>query len=122
MRLHFKGTNYEIPLDVQERATKKINVIAKFVETKEGDEAQVYFELGREVESHQHGRIWRAEIQVDQAGERTRAVRTEESLDSAIDRACKELEQELRKIKTKRVKLARKGGGMLKSMLRGFRS
>lgn len=122
MHIHFKATNYEITLDIREFATKKLSSIAKFVGTEEKSEAQLYVELGKVSEAHAHGRIWRAELNFDQGGKRLHAEATEESLEDAIDRSCEDLAQLLRNNKTRKETLGRRGGRMLKSMLRGFRS
>ncbi len=122
MQINFKATNYEIPLDIRDFATKKLSSISKFVGTEEKSEAQIYIELGKVTEAHAHGRIWRAELNFDQGGRRFRSEATEESLEDAIDRSIEDLTHALRSDKTRRETLGRRGGRMLKSMLRGFRS
>ena len=122
MQINFKATNYEIPLDIRDFATKKLSSISKFVGTEEKSEAQIYIELGKVTEAHAHGRIWRAELNFDQGGKRFRSEATEESLEDAIDRSIEDLAHALRSDKTRRETLGRRGGRMFKSMLRGFRS
>ena len=122
MQIHFKATNYEIPEEVKDFATKKLSAITKFVGTEEQSEAQIYLELGKETEAHAHGRIWRAEINFDQGGKRFRSTSVQESLEDAIDRAIEDMSRELRTAKTKGESIVRRGGGAVKAMLRGFKS
>lgn len=118
MELHFKGTNYDITPEVRAFAEKKLGALTKF--DRKGS-AQVYVELGRETGAHANGRIWRAELNFDVEGQRLRAEATEESLEDAVDAAIAELSQALRSHKSKAESLGKRGGRMLKSMLRGFR-
>jgi ribosomal subunit interface protein len=119
MQLQFKATNYDITDDVQAYAEKKLSALEKFDKS---NSAKVYVELGRETGAHAHGRVWRAEINFDMEGARLRAEATEESLEAALDSAIGELSQGLRTHKSKQETLGKRGGRMLKSMLRGFKS
>lgn len=118
MQITYKGTNYEITADIRAFAEKKFNALTKFT----GDDDQLYVEFGRETGAHQHGRIWRAELNLDKEGARFRATATEETLENAIDRAIGDLSRELRSAKTKKHGFIKRGGAAVKSMLRGFRS
>ncbi len=122
MQIHFKAMNYEIPLAVREFAEKKLSALSKFLGSEEKGESDIYVELGRETEAHAHGRVWRAELNFDQDGKRFRAVATEESLEDAIDRSIEDLTRELRTNKGRKESIMRRGGGVFKNMLRGFKS
>ncbi len=122
MQLHFKATNYEITPEVRDFATKKLSALSKFAGKEDQEEVQVYVELGKETEAHAHGRIWRAEINLDKDGERFRAQSTRESLEDAIDATIKDMSQSLRAHKSRKESFSKRGGRMLKSMLRGFSS
>ena len=119
MEIHFKGTNYDMPVKVSQFAKQKIDMLKKYVGNKD-EAARAYVELGQESEAHQNGRIWRAEINFDIDGSRYRAVAIEETIENAIDQAVGELAGELRKARERKQVLARRGGATLKSMLRGF--
>lgn len=120
MQTHFKATNYELTEEIQNFTLKKLSAISKFVGKEEETEANVFVELGRETGAHAQGKVWRAEFNFDQGGKRLRAQATEEVLEDAIDRAIKDLSRELRNDKSRRESLGKRGGRMLKSMLRGF--
>lgn len=122
MQITYKGTNYEITSEIRTFAEKKLSALNKFEGKNVSTEALLYVELGRETEAHQNGRVWRAELNFDKEGSRFRATATEESLEHAIDRAIVELSRELRTAKSQKESLGKRGGAMLKSMLRGFRS
>ncbi len=119
MQLQFKATNYEITEEARASFEKKLSALEKF---DRNDTAHVYVELGRETGAHAHGKVWRAEINFDMEGARLRADATEESLEDAVDSAIAELSQGLRTHKSKQETLSKRGGRMLKSMLRGFRA
>ncbi len=117
MQTTYKGTNYELTAAIQTFAEKKLNALRKFTT----DEDHVYVELGRETEAHHHGRVWRAELNLDKEGTRFRATATEETLENAIDRAIGDLARGLRSAKTKKQGFIKRGGAAVKNMLRGFR-
>lgn len=121
MQLHFKATNYELTAEMEAFATKKLNALSKFVGKETDSQVHLYVELGRETGAHSHGRVWRAELNMDKDGDRFRAEATQESLEDAIDATVRELSQSLRSHKSKRESLGKRGGRMLKSMLRGFK-
>ena len=120
MQTHFKGTNYELTEEIQNFTLKKLSAISKFVGKELETEAQVFVELGRETGAHTQGKVWRAEFNFDQGSKRLRAQATEELLEDAIDEAIKDLSRELRSDKSRRESLGKRGGLVLKSMLRGF--
>ena len=120
MKLTFKGTNYDITGEILAFAEKKISALQKLAGDESMSEMRVDVELGRETEAHQNGRVWRAELNVDKAGDRFRATATEESLEDAIDRVIGDMARELRSAKNKKQGLMKRGGAAVKSMLRGL--
>ena len=119
MQIHFKGTNYEITEEASTHARKKLQSIRKLL-GKGKHAAYAYVDLGKETEAHANGRIWYADINLDSNGNRFYAKATEETLENAIDRAVNELKSELLTARKREQSLMRKGGGMLKSLMRGF--
>lgn len=77
-------------------------------------------ELGRDAGRPRHGKnIWYAEIQIIRPGQpNVRATNRSESINGAIDDAKEELERQLRSEKGLQTKMVRKGGAMLKRLLR----
>ena len=84
-------------------------------------EAHLFVELEKVQPAQQNGPIWRAEFMFEIPGEVIRSEATEHSFDTAVPKAVGDLSRKIRRYKNKRNSLSKKGGAMLKSMLRGFR-
>lgn len=119
MQIHFKGSNYELSGQITKLARKKVEGLRKFC-GKDGSLARAYVDLGKESEAHANGRIWRADINFDVNGNRFYAKAVEESMEKAIDKAVSELGSEIKTARKREQSLVKKGGGMIKSLMRGF--
>ena len=117
MQIHFKGTNYELPSDVSALAKRKVDGLSKYL-GKGKENARAYVDLGKETEAHQNGNIWRADINFDIDGNRFYAKAVEDSIEKAIDRSVSELAKELQTARKREQSLARKGGSIIKSLMR----
>ncbi|MES2931288.1 MAG: HPF/RaiA family ribosome-associated protein [Patescibacteria group bacterium] len=119
MQIHFKGTNYELPANITALARKKVEALTKYIgDSKEN--ARAYVDLGKETEAHQNGTIWRADINFDVEGNRFYAKAIENSIEKAIDRSVNELARELQTARKRQQSLMKKGGGVIKSLMRGL--
>lgn len=121
MQIHFKGTNYELPANISALARKKVEGLRKYA-GKGKDNARAYVDLGKETVAHQNGNIWRADINFDVDGNRFYAKAIEDSIEKAIDVAVRELTSELQTARKRQLSLMKKGGGALKSLIRGMQS
>ena len=119
MQIHFKGSNYELSDQITRLARRKVEGLKKFC-GKDASLARAYVDLGKETEAHVSGRIWRADINFDVDGSRFNAKAIEESIEKAIDKAVSELASEIKTARKREQSLVKKGGGMLKSLMRGF--
>lgn len=122
MEIHIKGTHYEPTPELADRAREKVLALKKF-KRYFGDEsglAKAHIELGKESADQKNGPIWFASINVDIGIEHFHARHTAESLEIAIDETAAELAREVRKMKDRKRSALIKGGGILKSLLRGF--
>lgn len=117
MQIHFKGTNYELPVTISTLAKRKVEGLAKYL-GKEKENARAYVDLGRESGAHQNGSIWYADINFDVKGSRFYAKAVEDSMEKAVDRAVQEVSRELQTARKRQQSLTRKGGSIIKSMLR----
>ena len=117
MRINIKKTNYEMPEMVGEYVEKKLAAIEKFLDESEG-EAICDAELEHKY-AQRHGRVFRAEINLNVHGEFFRVEAKEESMNAAIDAVHDEILRRLRKSKTKFMSRIRRGGEKIKKMLRG---
>lgn len=115
MQLKIKATNFEMTADISAYLDEKMASLERLV----SDEAARFeVELGRTAGHSQQGDVWKAEIIVNQNGERLYAVAEKESVKAAIDIAKDEMLQQLRKGKKKNTSLARKMAARLKKFAR----
>jgi len=119
MQIHFKGTNYELPVNITTLARKKVEALKKYIGDRQ-EIARAYVDLGKETEAHQNGAIWRADINFDVDGNRFYAKAIEDSIEKAIDKSVIELARELQTARKRQQSLVKKGGGVLKSLMRGL--
>ncbi|HEX2792675.1 MAG TPA: HPF/RaiA family ribosome-associated protein [Candidatus Paceibacterota bacterium] len=119
MQIHFKGTNYELTSEHTAHAQKKLEGLRKYL-GKGNEYARAYVDIGKETEAHQTGRIWYVDINFDADGTRFYAKAVEETIESAIDRAVGDLASALHTARKRHISMVRKGGVMLKGMMRGF--
>lgn len=118
MQIHFKGTNYELPANISALAKRKVEGLTKYL-GKGKEHARAYVDLGKETEAHQNGNIWRADINFDIDGSRFYAKAVEENIEKAIDRSVNELASALQTARKREQSLAKKGGSIIKSLMRG---
>lgn len=119
MEITFKGTQYDLPQKVTERASSKLQTLKKYL-GKSSDTAHAYVELGKETNAHQSGDIWFASVRVAFEGQSYTARALESSIDTAVDRVVDEMSTELRKAQQRERSLFRKGGNAIKQMMRGM--
>jgi ribosomal subunit interface protein len=117
MHIQFKGTNYELAADVTARAERKIGQLKKYL-GKRSEPTQVFVELGKDTGAHQSGAIWRTRINLIVVGVQHHAEAVAETMEAAIDKATSDLRSELQRATRKNESLFRKGGAMMKSLLR----
>ncbi len=115
MQINIKATNYELGADTRAYAEKKLGAIEKFLDESQG---VVLCDVELEHETaQQHGRIFRAEINLNAHGEFFRVEESAESMQAAIDAAHDEILRRLKKGKTKHMSMIRRGGAKLKEMM-----
>lgn len=116
MQVNIKTTQYNLTPEVREYLDTKLAAIEKFLDESRGV-AICDVELEHE-HGQQHGRVFRAEINLNAHGEFFRVEESAESMNAAIDAVHDEILQRLRKGKTKHMSVIRRGGARLKEMLR----
>ena len=120
MDIQFKGTNYEPTAELLERMTKKLGSVERYLGS-EADAAQMFVELAKDTNHHQTGDIWRAEMNITVTGTFYRATAVRDTMENAIDSAIAEVKKEIERGRKKGHSLTKRGGNMLKSLMRGFR-
>lgn len=117
MQIQFKGTNYELTDEITDFAERKFSSLKKFLGKPEKPNL-FYVDLGKTTEAHQSGAVWYADVAVALDGERYYAKAESENLRAAIEKAGKELYQELRTASKKRHSVAKRSGSRLKELFR----
>lgn len=117
MDLRIKTTDYQLTDETRSYLDDKIASIKKILGN-EAASARCEVTLGRAVGHSENGDVWRAEIIVQNSGERHVAAARAESINAAIDQAKDEMLQQLRKSKGKEVSLMRRMGARLKKFAR----
>ncbi len=120
IKIHkIKGTNMELTQAISNYATKKVSQLEKFVSA-DDTSAAVDIEVGKTTAHHHAGDVFRAEFNLFVGGKQYNAVSQKEDLYAALDDVKDEIARELSKTKTRTRDLARRGGAMVKDMVRGF--
>lgn len=114
MKTIITGKNLEITEAIDSYITKRFDGIVKFLD----DSALVEVEILRTTYHHKSGEIFRAEVNIMNKGDHTRAAAEEEDLYKAIDKLRDETVHILSSKKGKRQNLWKRGKLQLKKMLR----
>jgi ribosomal subunit interface protein len=118
MDVRVKGTNYSIPPEVESYLYERLNPLTKLL-GEHADVARCEVELAKDAGRPRHGaNIWVAEIHLVYPGGSVYARNNSESINGAIDDVKEEVERQLRREKRLHVRILRKGGAMLKRLMR----
>lgn len=115
MIVSLKGTNIEITESIQEYFDEKIIKLVEKLISKNSEVVKLNLEAERTTRHHRHGKIFRAEANLSIGKILLRAEALGENLHEAIDLLEEELRREIKKFKTKKTALDRKGARVLKS-------
>ena len=111
-----KATRFVMTPETESYLQERLSALEKLIDLSDTT-LKCDVELSRET-GHQHGDIWRAEINLAHKGEVVRVVADGESIHAAIDAAKDEMTSRLRRSKDKLVSTLRRSGVMLKRWLR----
>lgn len=118
MKTNIKATGIELTEAISDYALKRLEALEKYLGNNEGVVAEV--ELGRSTKNHKSGDFFKAEIHLSGGGIDLYAVAEESTLYAAIDLVKDEMVRNLTQDKGKKETMARRGGRMLKDMMRGL--
>ena len=117
MDIRIKTTNYTMMPEISNYLDKKLNHIEKlFDESRE--EARCEVEVGRAAGHPERGNIWRAEINLKHKGQVFRSETTAETVNAAIDGVKDEITHQMRRDRKLHMRLVRRGGAIIKRMIR----
>lgn len=115
MNIIIKAKNLELTEDLKEFIEEKIGGLKRFTKIlqkkdsfKKGkDSGEFFVEIERETNHHKKGNIFRAEARVHLPGKTLVAISERDDLKRAIVEVKDELQQEIKKYKSKTAKLVR---------------
>lgn len=117
MRHTLQATNMRLTDPIRSYVEGKLAAIERIVDPRDTS-VHADLEVGKTTKHHQHGSIFRAEINLHLAGSNLRAVAEEEDLYAAIDAMKDDIVRQLHKVKTKRTDVARRGARSAKRRTR----
>lgn len=121
MTINIKATNTELTPAISSYVEEKVRGVEKFINAKDPSGVLANIEIGLSTKHHQSGKVFRAEINLHIDGKYLRAVSEQEDLYAAIDDMKDEIIREIKAYKDKKRDLVRKGGAIVKDLLRGIR-
>jgi ribosomal subunit interface protein len=118
MDVRVKGTNYVISPEVERYLDERLNALTKLL-GEHANVARCEVELARDAGRPRHGaNVWVAEIHLVYPGGSVYARNNSESINGAIDDVKDEVERQLHREKKLHIRILRKGGAMLKRLIR----
>ncbi len=114
-RINTKATNITVTPHLEILLEQKFAPLGKLLDDKGDTHCEIELE---KVAEHQSGKIFRTEVNLFNGGKLYRTEATEEQIEQAIDTARNELKHELQHAYGKRRSLLRRGGQMIKNMMR----
>lgn len=115
-----KATGFEFTTAITDYLEKIIVSVDKLVPPSD-ESALVDIEVGKSSNHHKSGDIFRAEVNFHSALGHFRAEAESGDVYSAIDMVRDEIVEVVRSKKDRRMSLVRKGGALVKNILKGFR-
>lgn len=113
--INVKTTNFTMTPHLEKLIEQKFTPLGKFLNDRTESLCEIELE---KVADQQSGKIYRTEVNLQTNGKLFRAEAIEEQIEQAIDSARDELKTELQHTHGKRQSLVRRGGQMLKDMMR----
>lgn len=104
MKIKIKGTGLNLTPAIQEYIEDKIGALEKFVQSieRDGGELLARVEIARTTRHHEHGDVFRAEVNIDRGKNIARAEHEDYDIRVAIDHVHTVLKRLLVKYKEKR--------------------
>ncbi len=118
MNIIIKGTNLELHNDLKEYVNEKIGGLKKFVENENVDPNSVIVrvELAKTTRHHQHGDIYKAEVNLQLPGKMLRSVEESDDIYKSIDSVKDELREMINSYKDEKLTRTRRGARIIKKL------
>ena len=117
MAINIKATNMDLTPAIEEYVNKKLASLDKF---SGGTEINAYVEVGKITKHHKNGELYKAEFNLEIAGQKFFTESEKEDLYSAIDDAKEEIVKRIINKKDKKQTLFKRGASSVKKMMKGF--
>ena len=118
MNIIIKGTNLELHNDLKEYVDEKIGGLRKFIENENMDPSSVIarVELARTTRHHQHGDIYKAEVNLQLPRKMIRSADESDDIYKSIDGVKDELREMINSYKDERTSKIRRGARIIKKL------
>ena len=113
--ISFKHTGVEVNYQLQDLVKAKLSSLDRYIGGKDGNRCEVEF---AKVAPHQHGDLYRVEVNIWSDGVLYRANEKSTNFESAIDKVRDVLDTEMKKSRTKKQSLFRRGARKMKQIMR----
>jgi putative sigma-54 modulation protein len=117
---NIKTTGLEMTPAIGSYIDEKLSNIERFINATDESSVIADLEIGKTTEHHKSGEIFKAELNLQIAGQLLRAVATKEDLYAAIDEIKDEMIMQINTSHKKKNTMIRKGGRAVKNLLRGI--
>jgi ribosome-associated translation inhibitor RaiA len=118
INFHIKTTNLDLTPEVSSQVHEKLSVIEKYLEVGNDKEILAEVELALLSRHHKKGDIYRGEVNVSADGQFYRAVSKKSSINEVFDDLKDQIGKVVKRRVDKKDSLMRKGGRLIKKMLR----
>jgi ribosomal subunit interface protein len=115
---NIKATHIELTEAISDYVQERVDMLDKVIDANDTS-ALVMVEIGKRSQHHKEGEFFFAEFNVRVIGRGFRAVSEKDDLYAAIDEAKDEIIQEVGSYKSKRRTMIRRGGAVIKNILKG---
>lgn len=117
MNTNIKATNIELTSAITDYVNKRLEGLERFV--KEGEEMDVYVEVGKTTRHHKQGDYFRAEFNIEISGSKFYTFSEKEDLYKSIDDAREQVIRKITSRKDRKKTLFRRGASAIKKMIKG---
>ena len=117
MNTNIKATNIELTDSISDYVNKRLSGLEKFV--REGEEMDIYVEVGKTTKHHKQGDFFRAEFNIEISGSKFYTFSEKEDLYKAIDDAREQVVRKITNRKDRKKTLFRRGASAIKRMIKG---
>ena len=115
LNISFKHSNTEVNYKLQDLITVKLATLERYIYGKGDNRCEVEFS---KIAPHQNGDIYRVEVNLTSDGVLYRATEVASTSEAAIDAVRSDLDSEIKKARTRKLSLWRKGARKIKDMMR----